>query len=56
MSEILNNESLITIDYDTLLTAKNLSHEFDYKLFRNINLSLSKKESIAIIGNSGSGK
>ena len=41
---------------DLLLEAKNLSHEFDYKLFNNINLSLQKKESIAIIGMSGSGK
>ena len=41
---------------DLLLQAKSLSHEFDYKLFNNINLSLYKKESIAIIGMSGSGK
>lgn len=39
-----------------LLEAKNLSHNFDYELFKNINLSLAKKESIAIIGTSGSGK
>ena len=39
-----------------LLEAKNLSHNFDYELFKNINLSLVKKESIAIIGTSGSGK
>lgn len=36
-----------------LLEAKNLSHNFDYELFKNINLSLAKKESIAIIGTSG---
>ena len=41
---------------DLLLQAKNLSHKFDYELFKNINLSLHKKESIAIIGMSGSGK
>ena len=41
---------------DLLLQAKSLSHEFDYKLFNDINLSLHKKESIAIIGMSGSGK
>ena len=41
---------------DLLLQAKNLSHQFDYKLFNDINLSLHKKESIAIIGTSGSGK
>ncbi len=56
MGEILNNESLITTDSKILLTAKNLSHEFDYELFKNVNLSLVKKESIAIIGHSGSGK
>lgn len=33
-----------------LLEAKNLSHNFDYELFKNINLILEKKESIAIIG------
>lgn len=47
-----NNPLLATL----LLEAKNLSHSFDYELFKNINLSLEKKESIAIIGTSGSGK
>jgi len=39
-----------------LLSAKNLSHSFDYELFSNISLELSRNESIAIIGISGSGK
>lgn len=39
-----------------LLSAKNITHEFDYKLFENINLDLHKQETIAIIGMSGSGK
>ena len=39
-----------------LLSAKNLSHAFEYELFSNISLSLDTKESIAIIGMSGSGK
>jgi putative ABC transport system ATP-binding protein len=39
-----------------LLSAKNLSHTFDYELFKNISLDLHAKESIAIIGISGSGK
>ena len=39
-----------------LLKAKNISHEFDYPLFNNINLELKPQESIAIIGVSGSGK
>ena len=39
-----------------MLEAKNLSHSFDYLLFENINLKISPKEKIAIIGKSGSGK
>ena len=39
-----------------LLSAQNLSHTFEYKLFSDISLELNKKESIAIIGMSGSGK
>jgi len=39
-----------------LLSAKNLSHTFEYELFKNISLDLEPKESIAIIGISGSGK
>ncbi len=39
-----------------LLSAKNISHTFEYELFSNISLELQQKESIAIIGASGSGK
>jgi len=39
-----------------LLSAQNLSHTFEYKLFSDVTLELNKKESIAIIGMSGSGK
>jgi putative ABC transport system ATP-binding protein len=39
-----------------LLQVKAVSHNFDYPLFKDINLSLNKKESIAIMGISGSGK
>ncbi len=39
-----------------LLSAKNLSHSFDYELFSDISLDLDKGESVAIIGISGSGK
>jgi len=39
-----------------LLSAKNLSHSFDYDLFTNVSLELNRNESIAIIGISGSGK
>jgi putative ABC transport system ATP-binding protein len=57
MSDKLDNKTPITSgNTTTLLEARNLSHEFDYKLFENINLTLDKKESIAIIGMSGSGK
>lgn len=53
MSELENKNGLIG---SLLLEAKNLSHKFDYELFKNINLSLQKQQSIAIIGTSGSGK
>ena len=56
MGETNINQAPITDVLNILLEAKNLTHEFDYKLFENINLSLHKKESIAIIGVSGSGK
>jgi len=39
-----------------LLSAKNISHSFDYELFCDVSLDLQEKESIAIIGISGSGK
>ena len=39
-----------------LLSAKNLSHTFEYELFSDVSLELNEKESIAIIGMSGSGK
>jgi len=48
----MNNSSLI----HPLLEVKDVSHNFDYPLFKDINLSLHKKQSIAIIGISGSGK
>ncbi len=56
MGETNKNNTPISDDSKILLEAKNLTHEFDYKLFENINLSLQKKQSIAIIGVSGSGK
>jgi putative ABC transport system ATP-binding protein len=39
-----------------LLEVRAVSHDFDYPLFKDINLSLQKGESVAIIGISGSGK
>jgi len=39
-----------------ILSAKNLSHSFEYELFSDVSLSLDTNESIAIIGMSGSGK
>ena len=39
-----------------LLSAKNLSHAFEYELFHDASLELREKETIAIIGASGSGK
>lgn len=39
-----------------LLSAKHLSHTFDYELFSDVSLDLNEGESISIIGISGSGK
>ncbi len=39
-----------------MLSAKNLSHSFDYDLFDNINIDLNQGTSTAILGVSGSGK
>lgn len=60
MSELNEKNSLTATSMidkkNILLTAKNITHEFDYKLFEDINLDLHKQETIAIIGMSGSGK
>lgn len=56
MSEQLEKKSLHINDDSVLLNARQITHEFDYPLFKDINLSLSKRESIAIIGASGTGK
>ena len=39
-----------------LIEAIGLSHKFDYPLYDNVNLSISKGESVAVLGRSGSGK
>jgi putative ABC transport system ATP-binding protein len=39
-----------------LLSAKNISHTFEYELFSDVGLELNERDSIAIIGASGSGK
>jgi len=39
-----------------LLVATNLSHSFDYSLFRHIDFSINPTQSVAIVGRSGSGK
>lgn len=39
-----------------ILQATNISHQFDYPLFKQINLQLHAQESIAIMGASGTGK
>lgn len=41
---------------ETVLSAKELAHTFDYDLFSNVSLTLHNKETIAIVGESGSGK
>jgi len=40
----------------TLLNASNISHSFDYELFRDIDFTLNESQSIAILGRSGCGK
>ena len=44
------------INNELLLQIKNVTHNFDYPLFENIDLNLYKNESIAIVGASGTGK
>lgn len=39
-----------------MLSCKQVTHSFDYKLFENIDLSIDRGESISLIGRSGSGK
>ena len=39
-----------------LLTAKNITHTFEYELFSDVNLEVDEQDSIAIIGISGCGK
>ena len=39
-----------------LLEAKHISHKFDYPLFDDIDLTLKERQTIAIMGTSGSGK
>jgi len=51
MNQVTHTESSTS-----LLDIKGITHNFDYPLFHDINLSIQKKESIAIIGVSGSGK
>lgn len=53
MTDTQNNHSNSNLP---LLEVRAVSHNFDYPLFQDINLSLQKGETIAIIGISGSGK
>lgn len=41
---------------DTLLSARGLSHSFDYLLYEDLNIDIYPGDSIAILGVSGSGK
>ncbi len=52
----LANTSPRKLSKNTLLQARSLTHGFDYTLFENVDISINKKESIAILGVSGSGK
>lgn len=50
------NSSSFPPSQSVLLEIKEISHEFDYPLFKNITFDLLEGHSIAIIGMSGSGK
>ena len=41
---------------DILLSARRLSHAFDYPLYHNVSLEIGRGESVAVMGRSGSGK
>jgi putative ABC transport system ATP-binding protein len=58
MNGIENNSSATQIlsNRSVLLYAKQITHNFDYPLFENIELELHSNETIAIIGSSGCGK
>jgi putative ABC transport system ATP-binding protein len=45
-----------TNNLQPLLEAVDISHNFDYPLFKNINLNIYESQSIAIVGSSGCGK
>ena len=47
---------MMSAENTPLLEIRDVSHNFDYPLFKDINLSLQKQQTIAIIGVSGSGK
>ena len=53
MTDTKNNQNNSNLP---LLDVRAISHDFDYPLFQDINLSLHEGETIAIIGVSGSGK
>ncbi len=50
------NDNINSTPKHPLLEIKDVSHDFDYPLFKNINLTLQNHETIAIMGVSGSGK
>lgn len=50
------NSTTNSLQQSLLLSAKGISHHFDYPLFNNIDIELHESETIAIIGASGCGK
>ena len=51
-----SNNTNQDIENPVLLNVEQVTHKFDYPLFNNINLQLHEKQTIAIIGVSGTGK
>jgi len=56
MGEDKKNNISIANHNTPLLEARKISHEFDYKLFDDVNFNLYEQQSISIMGVSGSGK
>ncbi len=50
------DNSQLDVPISSLLKCETVSHSFDYQLFKDVSLELKPKESIAILGISGSGK
>ncbi len=53
---MIQNESSSFPHKKNLLVGSNLTHSFDYTLFKNVDIEIKEGQSIAVLGISGSGK